>query len=176
MRTKSTFLIYALVVMLTLFTGAQLAGAQGNSGAAHACQDGGWEDLRGTFGETFANQGECVRYAAHGGVLVGSPTVTIHTVIYSRHSSPHVQFTISYVATGFAANTALVDVIYVSPATGREINFVDYSQIFTDSTGSYASGVTDSNGCIDGATSFVTITDSAGNTATGYFTLDCPAA
>jgi len=41
----------------------------GNSAAARRCQHGGWEDLQETDGTTFASQGECVRFAAHGGTL-----------------------------------------------------------------------------------------------------------
>jgi hypothetical protein len=45
----------------------------GNSAAAHACQNGGWQDLVTSDGATFANQDECVAYAAHGGVLAPKP-------------------------------------------------------------------------------------------------------
>ena len=39
----------------------------GNSGAAHACQQGGYLSLVGADGTTFRNVGECVSFAAHGG-------------------------------------------------------------------------------------------------------------
>jgi type II secretory pathway pseudopilin PulG len=45
-----------------------LAGAS-NSDAAHACQQGGWQHLyRGDL-SAFANQSDCVSYAANGGTL-----------------------------------------------------------------------------------------------------------
>jgi hypothetical protein len=41
---------------------------RGNSAAAHACQQDGYQDLTSEDGETeFANTGECVSYAAQGG-------------------------------------------------------------------------------------------------------------
>lgn len=41
----------------------------GNSGAAHACQKGGYLALIGTGGETFTNAGQCTSFAAHGGTF-----------------------------------------------------------------------------------------------------------
>ncbi|MDQ3524587.1 MAG: thrombospondin type 3 repeat-containing protein [Chloroflexota bacterium] len=62
-----------VVVVVTLFSMTAVvpmaASAQGNSEAAHLCQRGGWAELQGTAGETFANQGDCVRYVATGGVF-----------------------------------------------------------------------------------------------------------
>lgn len=63
------FLVAALVVVTA---GTTLAGG-GNSAAAHACQDGGYVDLVGSGGETFANTGECVSFAAHGGTFMTEP-------------------------------------------------------------------------------------------------------
>ena len=52
-----------------LDSAAPLFARGGNSDAAHACQDGGYANLFRTDGTGFANVGECVSYAAHGGVL-----------------------------------------------------------------------------------------------------------
>jgi hypothetical protein len=46
----------------------------GNSGAAHLCQDGGYAHLFGAGGSQFANTGDCVSYAAHGGQFFQSVT------------------------------------------------------------------------------------------------------
>lgn len=43
--------------------------AQGNSGAAQSCKQGGYTALVGSGGETFANTGECVNFAARGGTF-----------------------------------------------------------------------------------------------------------
>jgi len=55
---------------LALPASAVQASDGGSSGAAHDCQQGGWEDwVRREDGTTFATVGECVSYAAHGGTL-----------------------------------------------------------------------------------------------------------
>ena len=41
----------------------------GNSTAAHLCQDGGFQNIFRSDGSAFTNTGDCVSYAAHGGVL-----------------------------------------------------------------------------------------------------------
>jgi hypothetical protein len=41
----------------------------GNSEAAKACQGGGFQTMEGADGAAFTNAGECVSYAAKGGVL-----------------------------------------------------------------------------------------------------------
>ena len=52
------------------------ATASGNSSNAKLCQKGGWMQLVTSDGAPFANQGECVSYAARGGTLVPKPTAT----------------------------------------------------------------------------------------------------
>ena len=53
---------------------ARTAGATagGNSDAAHACQNGGWQQLVRADQTPFKNEGDCVSYAAHGGVLTAA--------------------------------------------------------------------------------------------------------
>lgn len=74
MFTRRTTRALALAVALTalaLATGTA-AGAEGggNSANAHLCQHGGWQDLTTSTGESFANTGDCVSYAARGGALI----------------------------------------------------------------------------------------------------------
>jgi hypothetical protein len=58
----------ALCACLALVVGVATATAS-NSDAAHACQQNGWQTLfRGDFSQ-FANQSDCVSYAANGGTL-----------------------------------------------------------------------------------------------------------
>jgi hypothetical protein len=65
-----------VVILLSLMAVLPLAGAaQGNSVAAHACQGDGYKTLVGINGETFANTGECVRFAAHGGLFADGTDV-----------------------------------------------------------------------------------------------------
>jgi hypothetical protein len=85
--------IAAALIGLTLLGNAATATAQpappgpGNSAAAHACQDGGWQNLVTSTGATFANQDDCVAYAGHGGVLAPKPTATL-TIAQSPWSDP----------------------------------------------------------------------------------------
>lgn len=68
--------IVALIAgALTLGTAA--SAADGNSAAAHACQQGGYATYTRADGTTFANQDQCVSYAARGGQLVPKPSLTV---------------------------------------------------------------------------------------------------
>lgn len=62
-----------LLAGVTVLVGAGAAHAAepnlGNSPSAHACQHGGWAQLRAEDGSSFANQGECVAHSA----LANSP-------------------------------------------------------------------------------------------------------
>jgi len=76
----------ALVVglLLPLVGGVHVTHAAGNSDAAHACQQGGYLNLTGidSTGQpvTFANAGQCVSFAAHGGFIPGlTPCVVTST-------------------------------------------------------------------------------------------------
>lgn len=57
-----------LLAGVTVLAGAGAAQAaepdRGNSASAHACQHGGWTQLRAEDGSSFANQGECVAHLA----------------------------------------------------------------------------------------------------------------
>lgn len=62
----------SLVLAILVFTAPTVTHAsttQGNSDGARACQQGGWSALAATEAPDvpFGNQGECVRYVAHGG-------------------------------------------------------------------------------------------------------------
>lgn len=74
------WVLTAVVVLcgLVLVAVAPVAGAPagGNSGNAKACQQGGYLTLQRADGTRFSNVGECVSYAAQGGVLMPIPTAT----------------------------------------------------------------------------------------------------
>ena len=82
MFTRCTTRALALAVALTTLTltTGTAAGAEdgGNSTNAHLCQQGGWQDLTTSTGESFANTGDCVSYAARGGVLTPKLTPMQH--------------------------------------------------------------------------------------------------
>lgn len=68
---KTLRMIALLAMCLVTLAGLpQLATAQhGSSEAARDCQQGGYAALVGAGGETFSNAGECVSFAARGGVF-----------------------------------------------------------------------------------------------------------
>lgn len=66
-------IVVVLLALLGLSAGGAVASASsgGNSANAKLCQKGGWTTLaRSEDSSAFANQGDCVSYAAHGGTLV----------------------------------------------------------------------------------------------------------
>lgn len=63
--------------------GNSAAQQRGNSDAAHACQQGGYANLFRTDGTGFKNTGECVSYAAQGGVLARRLTATFTNVVFA---------------------------------------------------------------------------------------------
>jgi hypothetical protein len=67
----------ALLLMLALAATATAQSPPGNSGAARACQQGGYEAYSRADGTRFRNTGECVSYAARGGSLVRLPDLTV---------------------------------------------------------------------------------------------------
>src|SRR5215470_6871945 len=82
MRHQDRWSLGIVVALLTLAGGTAYAGG-GNSGAAHACQNGGWMNWVRADGTAFKNLGDCVSYAAQGGVLTSpsTPVLTCGTVI-----------------------------------------------------------------------------------------------
>jgi hypothetical protein len=76
----------ALVSMLALAVAA--SAGNGNSDAAHACQQGGYLSLVGDDGTTFSNVGACVSFAAHGGkfatgiIIPAGQTATLSNAMF----------------------------------------------------------------------------------------------
>jgi hypothetical protein len=65
-----TLLVVAVASIVAGAVGVATAIAGGgNSGAAQACQNGGWQTLHRSDGSPFANQGDCISNAAQGGTL-----------------------------------------------------------------------------------------------------------
>jgi hypothetical protein len=68
----------SLKVLLTCFAFALTVGVAtsaadgGNSGKAALCRQGGWESVTRSNGTAFDNTGDCVSYAAQGGVFGSS--------------------------------------------------------------------------------------------------------
>jgi hypothetical protein len=69
---KVIFGLLLAAVSAALIVPVALAGG-GNSDNAKACQQGGWQNLVRQDGSGFNNTGDCVSYAAQGGVLKAKP-------------------------------------------------------------------------------------------------------
>ena len=69
---KVIFGLLLAAVTAALIVPVALAGG-GNSDNAKACQQGGWQNLVRQDGSGFNNTGDCVSYAAQGGVLKAKP-------------------------------------------------------------------------------------------------------
>ncbi len=108
MRRTPWVVALGFIVLLALALLPAAATAEGNSDAAKLCQKGGWTLLQGTDGTTFANQNECVSYAAQGGSLMPkvSPTLTATALSATTHLGTE-GFTISVSGTNFAPNQTL---------------------------------------------------------------------
>ncbi len=83
-RTPRAFVLAVAINACALAIGVTAAGAAdgGNSINAHLCQQGGWQKLVTVTGEGFSNTGDCVTYAARGGVL--SPIADFQAVCEER--------------------------------------------------------------------------------------------
>ena len=64
----------AVVVVVAIGVETASAADRGNSANAKLCQKDGWGTLVRSDGSSFANQDECVSYAAKGGTLQPKPT------------------------------------------------------------------------------------------------------
>jgi hypothetical protein len=64
----------ALLMVGGLSSAAQATNARSSSDP-ELCKNGGWQNLTTSTGAPFANQGDCVSYAAHGGELLQAPSL-----------------------------------------------------------------------------------------------------
>jgi hypothetical protein len=168
---RRTLALTGALVALTLSVGTATAAAGGgNSDAAKACQKGGWQTMVRQDGTAFANTGDCVSYAAHGGALVpeGSHLITfdefpVGTLITTQYASDGVVFSGTpgpFIANDSANPTSpvlspgaffsgTIDMEFVSPADGTSpasVASVAFDVGFLNSLG----GVTISTFDIDG--------------------------
>lgn len=68
-NVSKLFGIFIALLAMSLPQVALSAPSNGNSNAAHACQQNGYLSLVGAQGQTFKNVGACVSFAAHGGTF-----------------------------------------------------------------------------------------------------------
>jgi hypothetical protein len=149
----------ALVALSASASGTTSALAAGNSGANHACQQGGYLALQRADGTGFKNTGDCVSYAAHGGVLF-NPTLTL------KQTDARGDY--SVVGTGFHANSAITLIRTYQP-TGDVFNRTDWA---TGPAGAFSTSLW---ACYTRNTSVVvTVLDAAGVHKTASLAVRCP--
>ena len=97
-RALMAAVLFAVTLALSVGAGTAAAGG-GNSDAAKACQQDGWQTLVRQDGTGFKNTGDCVSYSAQGGGLVptGSHFITfsefpVGTSITTQYGSEGVVF------------------------------------------------------------------------------------
>jgi len=83
-----SIIVLAVVLALALGGAPVAAGPRGNSVNARRCQHGGWQQLQGEDGIRFANQGDCVSHAAHGGTLEAIPAIPHLRMVQSDPTVP----------------------------------------------------------------------------------------
>jgi hypothetical protein len=89
-------LIFGLIVAAATASIAVPLALADNSGNAHACQNGGWQNLARTDGTGFNNQDECAAYGAHGGTLIPKPPVTPGSENFSAYAASSQPTTFSW--------------------------------------------------------------------------------
>lgn len=142
MRTIMARLVAALGLLLGALTLGAVASADGgNSDAAHACQHGGYANYTRTDGTTFANQGQCVSYAARGGTLKPKPTATITGVAVFFTDAPSGFQDAAVSGTGFLPNTRITFTVTFANPSGQNYSTLNSNPpVFTDASGSFNSG------------------------------------
>ncbi len=133
------------LIMGTLVLGTAVAADGGNSDAAHACQRGGYANYTRTDGTTFANQGQCVSYAAHGGTLKPVPTAKITGVaVFFKDTNNGFQAA-AVTGTGFLPNSRITfTVTFANPDPNNYSALNDYPGVYTDASGNFTSGTSPS--------------------------------
>ncbi len=87
----------------------------GNSANAQKCQKGGWQTFVRSDGSAFANQGECVSYAAKGGSLQPKPTCTPGSENFSGDAefSQPTTFAGGTIDTAYGSESGVEGAVYV---------------------------------------------------------------
>ena len=143
---------------------AAWAAPGGNAANAAKCEEGGYLDYTDANGNPFKNEGQCTRYAAKGGQLVPVSTADI--------SLDQAAGTIS--GTGFTPNSTLTTFLLTYSPNVRRVDLAN-ARYATDATGAFSTAANTFNFCFDSTNTGVevTVTDSAGVSATESFPLSC---
>lgn len=100
----------------------------------------------GADGTTFANQDQCVSYAAQGGTLKPKPTAQITGVTVFYQSPQGYLQGAAVSGTGFLPNTRITfTVTYTNTDPHNHSSLNDFPYVYTDATGSFNSGTSPSS-------------------------------
>ncbi len=137
--SRSRVLVTFMVAIMTL--GAMIAPvAAGPGDSRELCKKGGWQDLLREDGTAFRNQGECVSYAAQGGMPVAPrPRAISVSWIYRTQHFGFPTYEICYArvsVTNFPAGNHTVTLAQVSGIAGAPQEAVLTIPVGTDGTGS----------------------------------------
>ncbi len=154
--SRRVTLAVSVLVLVALVAASTALASGGNSSAAKQCQKGGWQTSETSNGAHFANQSDCVSYAAGGGTLF-MPQVTARDLGCAVHP-------------GF--DTWEIDGTGFTPGSAEIVDGVLIPNHFFDSLGAISFDFIPDNA---GVMLPLTLTDGNGVTASVTFgpTLSC---
>jgi len=161
-----------LVLLAVVAAAVAAAAPVGVQAARNPCAEHGYLNYTRTDGTTFRNTGECTVYVVHGGTLVpvGKATVVVTSATLSGGL-----LVFGFSASHYRPGSQLTLLHYVSASYA--IDYVDTSApnftIAPDGTVSIEVGMTVPLACVPGAPLAVTVSDAAGDTATGSGPIAC---
>ena len=122
-------LLAAGLVCLSLAAVAAARG--GNAANVKLCQNGGWRTLHRSDGSSFANQGQCVSYSAHGGTL-SRASISLVDIAQGEFSD-----TFAVDGSGFTPNHSIT---FTESGLGPSGAVFSIGTVATDSSGNFVSG------------------------------------
>jgi hypothetical protein len=164
---RFTLMVAALLALIAVLAsgGTAAAAPGGNSSAAQTCLDGGFENYTRPDGTTFENAGQCVAYAARGGVLIEIDVVTgpsISIVLPDTSGGTH-----TIVVSAFTPDTAVTLLALYAPSTNSDF----ITGFTTDGEGNVSIPLTCPGGVNE--TVNVTVTDDTGVEVNETFAINC---
>lgn len=161
-----------LTLLATAVAGLAALAPVGVQAAKNPCAEHGYLLYTRTDGSTFGSTGECTVYLKKGGTLV---PVSHATVGLASANLTGGVLVFSFSASHFTPGSQVTAFHYVSTAYG--LDMLDPSgPLYTiggDGTLTVTFGTTAPSTCVSGATLSVTVTDAAGDTATGSGPIAC---
>jgi uncharacterized protein YodC (DUF2158 family) len=176
MNTKTRFGVALLAALVLSLAATSIVAARGgNAAAAHRCQMGGWMTLQGGSGQPFANQSECVSYAAGGGQLYG-PTLIVTTVTGTGLYLGSYYFDYGFTGSGFHPNSQITLTVVYDALPYSDFNASYPAGFASNSSGSFTSTAWSQRCGVnagDVVTGTMTLSDAAGVSASATFTGTC---